>query len=251
VARANRGAKESTSAARGTADRASQPRPATGRRRTPKIGQRAPQQTPYQMVKAAILDGTFEPGVPLVEVQLAEWCGVSRTPIREALTRLEHDGLIERSDRGYVVRLRSPEEILDIYDIRIVLEAMAARLAAERHTRLDKVRITKALERWQSATEETAPGELMNLNQELHRATWLASHNQPLIDLLERLALHLGRYPATTLTAPGRLKTALAEHQHMVDAIVNRDADAAAEAATQHFSAAMRIRLEQSEEEIF
>jgi DNA-binding GntR family transcriptional regulator len=202
------------------------------------------------MIKSAILDGTFEPGVPLVEVQLAEWCGVSRTPVREALTRLEHDGLVQRSDRGLVVRQRSPEEILDIYEIRIVLEAMAARLAAERHTRLDKVRIAKTLERWQSATEDTAPGELMNLNHELHRATWLASHNQPLIDLLERLALHLGRYPVTTLTAPGRLKTALTEHQHLVEAVFARDADAAATAATEHFTAAMKIRLEQSEAEI-
>jgi DNA-binding GntR family transcriptional regulator len=206
---------------------------------------------PYEMVKAAILDGTFEPGAPLVEVQLAEWCGVSRTPVREALTRLEHDGLIERSERGQVVRKRSPEEILDIYEIRVVLETMAARLAAERHTRIDKVRISKTLERWQSATEDMAPGELMTLNQELHRATWIASHNQTLIDLLERLALHLGRYPATTLTAPGRLKTALAEHTHLVEAIFARDPDAAAAHATEHFTAAMRIRLEQSEEEIF
>jgi DNA-binding FadR family transcriptional regulator len=131
-----------------------------------------------------------------------------------------------------------------------VLETMAARLAAERHTRIDKVRISKALERWQAATEDMAPSELMKLNQELHRATWLASHNQPLIDLLERLALHLGRYPATTLTAPGRLKTALSEHDQLVEAVFARDPEAAAEAATKHFTAALKIRLEQSEDEI-
>jgi len=202
------------------------------------------------MMKSAILEGTLEPGAPLVEVQLAEWCGVSRTPIREALTRLEQDGLIERSDRGFVVRLRSPEEILDIYEIRVVLETMAAKLAAERHTRVDKIRITKALERWQAATENMEASELMKLNQELHRATWLASHNQPLIDLLERLSLHLGRYPATTLTAPGRLKTARSEHEELVEAIFARNPEAAAEAATKHFTAALKIRLEQSESEI-
>jgi DNA-binding GntR family transcriptional regulator len=205
---------------------------------------------PYQMIRAAILDGTFEPGTPLVEVQLAEWCGVSRTPIREALTRLEHDGLVERSERTHIIRQRSPEEILDIYEIRVVLEAMAARLAAERHTRMDRIRMSKALERWQNATSEMAPADLRNLNQELHRATWAASHNQALIDLLERLAPHLGRYPATTLTAPGRLKTALVEHQELTEAIFARDVDRAAEVAHRHFTAALKIRLMQSEAEI-
>lgn len=230
--------------------------PTSGASRPPapgaiKIGERTSKATPYQMLKAAILDGTLEPGAPLVELQLAEWCGVSRTPIREALTRLEHDGLVERNERGTVVRQRSPEEILDIYEIRVVLEAMAARLAAERHTRMDQIRLSKTLERWQETTEETAPGELMNINQELHRATWLASHNQALIDLLERLSLHLGRYPVTTLTAPGRLKAALSEHQELIDAIFARDQDTAADVATKHFTAALRIRLEQSKEELF
>jgi DNA-binding GntR family transcriptional regulator len=239
VARAEKETKVSTAAGRRATVRSS-----------PRIGQRSPRPAPYQMLKAAILDGTLEPGAPLVEVQLAEWCGVSRTPIREALTRLEQDGLVERSERGLVVRQRSPEEILDIYEIRVVLEAMAARLAAERHTRMDKIRISKALERWQNAGAEMPPGELVNINLELHRATWIASHNQPLIDLLERLTLHLGRYPATTLTAPGRLKSALAEHQHLVDAVFARDPDAAAEAATEHFTTALKIRLEQSEAEL-
>src|ERR1700754_1808293 len=85
------------------------------------------QPTPYERLKQAILDGELVPGQQLVEISLAQWCQVSRTPIREALSRLEQDGLALRTDRGLVVRERSPEEILDIYDTRIVLEAMAAR----------------------------------------------------------------------------------------------------------------------------
>ena len=196
---------------------------------------------------AAIADGTLEPGIPLVEAQLAEWCGVSRTPIREALTRLQHDGLIERSDRGLVVRQRSPEEILDIYEIRVGLEAMAARLAAERHTRLDGIRLAKALERWNEATDA---GDVVSTNQDFHRALWLASHSQTLIDLLERLALHLGRFRGTTLTVPGRLESSRVEHQEIVDAVLAGDADAAANASTKHFTAAMRIRLELGDEEV-
>ena len=74
--------------------------------------------SPYDMLKRAILSGGLAPGQSLVETSLAEWCGVSRTPIREALTRLEQDGLVHHYDGGLVVRVRSPEEILDIYETR-------------------------------------------------------------------------------------------------------------------------------------
>ena len=93
--------------------------------------------SPYERLKRAILRGEFPPGHPLVETYLARWCQVSRTPIREALTRLEQDGLVLRTDKGLVVRERSPEEILDIYETRVVLEATAARVAAIRRSRFD------------------------------------------------------------------------------------------------------------------
>ena len=91
----------------------------------------------YERLKNAIITGELGPGTHLVESSLARLCQVSRTPVREALTRLEQDGLVHQGARGLVVRERSPEEILDIYETRIVLEATAARLAAERHTALD------------------------------------------------------------------------------------------------------------------
>src|SRR5690606_24154755 len=104
--------------------------------------------SPYQRIKDAILDASLLPGQQLVESTLAEWCGVSRTPVREALLRLEQDGMVERSDRGLIVRQRSPEEILDIYETRIVLEAAAAKFASERHTRLDQIRLEKLLKEY-------------------------------------------------------------------------------------------------------
>lgn len=208
------------------------------------------QESPYDMLKRAIMDGTLAPATQLVEVQLAAWCGVSRTPIREALRRLLHDGLVERNDRGFIVRARSPEEILDIYEVRIELEALAARTAAERRTRLDVIRVERALKDWDSAGDGASAAERVRLNQRFHRAVWLASHSEPLLDLLERLSLHLTRYPATTLTAPGRYESALAEHREIMEAITSRDADAAAEAARRHFQAALQIRLTLYEQEI-
>jgi DNA-binding GntR family transcriptional regulator len=192
---------------------------------------------PYEMVKAAILDGTFEPGAPLVEAELARWCGVSRTPVREALSRLEHDGMIERRARGFVVRRRTPAEIADVCEVRGILESTAARLAARRHTPADRMRLVRALERAGDATADLSPGDLMTIDRDLHRAVWLASHSPTLVDLLERLLLHLGRPPSPAV-GPDRFAAAQVEHARLVEAVLARDADGAAEAAARHFAAA-------------
>jgi DNA-binding GntR family transcriptional regulator len=198
---------------------------------------------PYEMIKKAILAGDLKPGQPLVEAALAAWCEVSRTPIREALRRLEQDGLINRSDRGLVVCKRSPEEILDIYETRVVLEATAGRVAAERRTEHDIRLLRRILERGAAASQNDVD-EMVDANQQLHRAVWRATHNESLIDLLERLNLHLARYPGTTLSAPGRWQVALREHELLVDAIEGRDGDTAHEAAMNHFTEARNIRLQ-------
>lgn len=197
---------------------------------------------PYEMVKQAILRGELEPGQPLVETALAEWCQVSRTPIREALTRLVQDGLAERSDRGLIVRRRSPEEILDIYETRIVLEATVGRVAAERRTEHDVRTLRRLVER---AREVAADDDRkVEVNRQFHKAMWHASHNDSLLDLLERLNLHLARYPATTLSYPGRWEEAKREHGAIVDAVEARDGAKAFNLALAHFTHARDIRLQ-------
>jgi DNA-binding GntR family transcriptional regulator len=198
--------------------------------------------TPYERLKQAILVGELVPGEQLVEATLAEWCQVSRTPIREALTRLEHDGLVRRSERGLIVRDSSPEEILDIYDTRIVLEGMAARVAAERRTSHDLMAMRKAQGRI-ARLSLGDPLAMAERNREFHRSVWRASHNDSLVDLLERLNLHLGRYPATTLAYPGRQASSHIEHENLIAAIEARDGDVAAAAAATHFTVARDIRL--------
>src|SRR5437016_3803193 len=96
---------------------------------TPSRGRTRDRVSPYEQLVRAITSGDLPPGSPLIEVALAERFGVSRTPVREALTRLEQDGLVARGDLGLVVREITPEEILDIYDVRIVLEGRAASTA--------------------------------------------------------------------------------------------------------------------------
>jgi DNA-binding GntR family transcriptional regulator len=202
------------------------------------------QPAPYDRIKAAVLSGELLPGQQLVETTLAEWCGVSRTPIREALRRLEQDGVISRTDRGLVVRERSPEEILDIYETRIVLEALAARTAAARRSPFDVIRLQRMADRLEQL-DTAAAGEaaMAELNREFHRLLWRATRSEPLIDLLTRIDLHLSRYPATTLSAPGRWDEANREHRAIIEAIEQQDPAAAAKHAADHFTRSRDLRL--------
>jgi DNA-binding GntR family transcriptional regulator len=198
-------------------------------------------RTPYESLKQAILRSELGPGQPLVETALATWLQVSRTPVREALNRLEQDGLVERGDRGLVVRRRSPEEILDIYEARVALEGAVGRTAADRRTEYDLRTLRRIVEQTEVVGDDD--DARMEINREFHRAMWRASHNESLMDLLERLNLHLARYPATTLSFPGRWKQATKEHVTLVKAVEDRDGELAREISLRHFTAARDIRL--------
>ncbi len=200
-------------------------------------------RSPYEKVRDGILDGTFPGGSPLVEVTIAELCGVSRTPVREAFTRLEQEGLAERGSRGLVVRERSPEEILDIYETRIALEATAARLAAERHAEIDRVRLERALAIYER-TDVRKPKQLAMANDQFHQAIWQASRNESLTRLLNVLRMQLARYPETTLAFAGRGDESKAEHRAILDAILAGEGMKAAALAEQHFRRARDIRIE-------
>jgi DNA-binding GntR family transcriptional regulator len=216
------------------------PRPAGPRPAGPGTAQRA--EPPYEVLKNAILHGDLGPGQPLVEASLAAWCNVSRTPVREALLRLEQDGLVSRTDRGLVVRERSPEEIIDLYETRMILEATVGRVAAERRTDHDIRTLRRHLSRGEDV-DVADPRAMVAANQQFHRAVWRAAHNESLLDLLERLNLHLARYPETTLQFPGRWEQAWKEHAELIDAIEARASERAYEVALRHFKQARDIRL--------
>ena len=206
-------------------------------------------QSPYDELKGAILHGRLAPGQPLVETTLAGWLEVSRTPIRAALNRLEQDGLVVRGDRGLVVRERSPEEILDIYEARIALEETVGRMAADRRSAYDLRILDRLVE--QSVDVADDDEARARANAQFHRAIWRASHNEALIDLLERVNLQLGRYPATTLSYPGRWPQAIDEHRALVEAIERRDGERAREISFAHFAEARDIRLKIWDEDPF
>ncbi|MFI7616133.1 GntR family transcriptional regulator [Nonomuraea terrae] len=197
----------------------------------------------YERIREEIVSGALPAGAPLVEASLASAYGISRTPVREALRRLEHDGLVERAERSLRVRTRSPEEILEIYEVRIVLEGAAARAAAERHTALDLGRLRAAL-RDLTAVDAADPTAMATANRRFHEVVWAASHNAALVDVLSRLQSHLTRYPTTTLTHPGRWQTVMDEYEQLLNAIVRRDGAQAARIAEHHMTQARDIRLQ-------
>lgn len=200
----------------------------------------------YETLRDKIVSGAYAAGDPLFETTLAEEMGVSRTPIREALIHLMNAGLVERNGRAIVVTSPSPEEILEVYEVRIFVEANAARLAAQRHTDLDLNRIIRANEELQKCPK-TDPKQQVLANQIFHQQIWLASHNSKIVEILERMSVQFQRYTDSTFQYPGRWKDILVEHTALTEAIAARDADEAARIASEHIDAARTVRLKMYE----
>ncbi|GAA2264052.1 GntR family transcriptional regulator [Actinomadura luteofluorescens] len=202
----------------------------------------------YEQLKQSIYLGDLEPGRYLVESTLAAMYEVSRTPVREALLRLEQDGLVVRDSGGLTVRDHSPDEILDLYEVRILLEREAGRAAAGRRTTHDLLTLRKAAKHYEVVDVDNPRG-MVETNREFHKAVWRCTHQLALLDLLERLDLHLGRIPNTTLTYPNRREATIEQHRAIVRAIEARDQERAGDLCAQHFSDARDIRLAQWEDE--
>jgi len=196
----------------------------------------------YDLLRSDVLAGVFEPGTTLLETTLAERYGVSRTPIREALGRLEQDGLLERASKGYRVCSGTAQDVLDIYEARVALEAEAAAGAAARCTDLDLARL---LHIHAITGERTDPGEIRQLNSEWHVALWQASHNRTILTLLARLTAQLRIYDRGPHETTEDLDKSRVEHAHVLAAITARDPEAAKAQVAKHLLRSRELRLAQ------
>ncbi|GAA0940827.1 GntR family transcriptional regulator [Pseudonocardia zijingensis] len=199
-------------------------------------------QTVYGDLRDQILSGDLPPGTPLREIALAQRFGVSRTPVREALRRLQQDRLLAPGGRGMQVRAIEPHEVVQVYDMRVLLETEAAGQAARSRQYADLMRLEGLLARDRALTDPDDATRIRT-NLEFHAAIREATHNAVLIDLLDRLTLHLVHAPRSTLSVPGRWAAALDEHARLVAAVRDRDEQAAREIAGTHMSTAREIRL--------
>ncbi|SEN79341.1 DNA-binding transcriptional regulator, GntR family [Paracoccus alcaliphilus] len=195
----------------------------------------------YSLILAAIEGGTYRPGDRLVESELAERFGVSRTPVREALQRLETQAMLVRDGRSLIVASLDHNQLAELYTVRAELEALAGRLAA-RHATPEEVRVLAHMLAEDQANAGD-PEALARTNKRFHRQIHLASHNRYLVQQLDLVHRTMALMARTSLAAEGRSETALAEHKRIVDAIAAGDGQAADQALRQHISMAWETRL--------
>ncbi|MEL7164703.1 MAG: GntR family transcriptional regulator [Pseudomonadota bacterium] len=197
----------------------------------------------YAMILEAIDIGTYRPGDRLVESELAERFGVSRTPVREALQRLETQSLLARDGRSLIVASLDHNQMSELYVVRSELEALAAGLAAQ-HATPEEVRILKEMVAEDDKLISDPPA-LSRANRRFHKQVHLASHNRYLVQQLDLVYRTMALMATTSLAAEGRGEVAQDEHRQVVAAIEAKDSVTASDALRAHISKAFITRLKQ------
>ena len=196
----------------------------------------------YDTLLRELRMGTFSPGDRLREEDVGARLGLSRTPIREALRRLESDGIVEHRPRvGAVIRVLSHTELVELYEMRIVLERTAAQMAAK-HCVKAEIEALDALNDQIDAEREN-PDLGAALNQDFHRGLYLAGRNRFLLEAARALNSSLLLLGPTTYRIPGRIDVVVKEHRDIITALRNGDPQAAADAAEAHLQTSLRDRL--------
>ncbi len=207
---------------------------------------RPPQKDAYDMILEAIDVGVYKPGDRLVESELADRFGVSRTPIREALQRLETQSMLARDGRSLVVASLDHSQLSELYVVRSELEGLAARLAA-RHAAAEEISVLEQMIEEDKRLVDDPPA-LARANRRFHRQIHLASHNRYLVQQLDLVYRSMALMATTSLAATGRGVEALEEHARIVAAIKAQDEDGAYIALKSHISAAFVQRLKTDSE---
>jgi DNA-binding GntR family transcriptional regulator len=197
----------------------------------------------YESLRDAIWDGRIAKGERVREEEVARNLGVSRTPVREALQRLQQRRLLVLgSGRGLVVAELSQHQVVELYAMRQILEGSAARFAAQ-HATEPEIAILYRLQQELRDSDQDAP-VLVNLNRRFHRAIYEAAHNQYLIQTLELLLDSFALLHSATFRKPNRRQASDEEHRRIVAAIEARDPDQAEASAREHIAQAQRTRFE-------
>jgi len=205
----------------------------------------------YLHLREEILAGGIVPGTVLQEVPLAESLGVSRGPLREALGDLAAEGLVTITPRrGAVVTQLSKGEFLEAYQVREVLEELAARLAVPSITPLELDRMEGAIARMHEAASRRDLDLFFDANLAFHGVLMEASRNRKLVEVHGRLITQMAPYRRPSARLRGNIESSIAEHRAILDAV--RDGDAArAGALVQQHVRVPQVRLGQLSEEEF
>ena len=196
----------------------------------------------YGKLRSAIRNQELKPGDRLREVQLAERLGVSRTPVREALKRLEADGLTRVAPpRGFVVTELTHRRVMELYAMREILAGVSARFAAEQASPMEIQTLQELVAQQGTAKDATAAARL---NDRLREAITSAAHNEFLTRATNSLNDALELLGTTTYSMPGRIESGWKENKKIVEAIARRNGAVAEEAARLHVRNAAKLRVQ-------
>ena len=177
----------------------------------------------YQHIRNGIIEGRYKTGEFLIETKLAEELGVSRTPIREALKQLEMEELaVSIPNRGVVAQGFSPQDIDDIFTIRLLLEGQVAYWAAERIDQEGLDHLSEIVDMMEMYTRRNNPAQLANLDSEFHDCIYSASKSRVLKHVLATLHQALKSTRRSLLTMPDRTGKSLSEHRLILEALEKR-----------------------------
>jgi DNA-binding GntR family transcriptional regulator len=191
----------------------------------------------YEEIRGAIVDLRLEPGAPLREAAIATQLGVSKTPVREALGRLEQEGLVEATSfKGAVVTDYSERDLEEIYELRELLEGAAARAAATDANEETLAALRDVVDRSRTARDAGDLAGLAELLGSFDQIVFEQVANVRIRSLIETLRAHLTRIGKLTEEIPGRVAASVEEHAAIVEAIARGDADGAERAIRMHIA---------------
>lgn len=191
----------------------------------------------FEALKDAILLQKLHPGERLIELELADELGVSRTPVREAIRRLEQEGLVVMLPRkGAYVAGISLKDIHEVYEIRAALEALALELAAKYITAEELEELKRQVHEEEVMTEANRLNEIIFIDSSFHDLIYQYARNSRLTQFVEILQEQFKRFRSLPLGNSARSNTALEEHQQIVEALACHDSTLAARLAREHIA---------------
>ena len=198
------------------------------------------------IVRGAILDFRYKPGQRLIERELIEQIGVSRTTIREVLRALDAEGLVTTiPQKGAIVVIPTPEEAADLYDVRGSLEALAARRFVDRASEERVASLRRAVEEFERVVSDGADTQaLLRAKDAIYDVLLDGAESQAIRSILGGLQARVRMLRAASLSQPGRPQRSVDEMRRLCDAVEARDGDAAADACVAHVVQAATTGIE-------
>ena len=201
----------------------------------------------FENLRTAILEGNLKAGQRLMEVQLAEQLGVSRTPIREAIRKLELEGLVVMLPRkGAYVANMSFKDLIDVLEIRASLEGLAASLAAERRNDEDIIDLEKLAKEFETCVRETNIEGVLKTDIDFHEKIFMMANNKKLYQLITSLWEQVHRFRVTYVSDYDASLSLVEEHNKILQAIKDGDSELAKKYATEHIELAEQFSMEKT-----